>query len=159
MTGSDATGTGGQVSPASGRLADALFADAMLLADEARRYFDGGGKGDRDPPDPLARLVLSCESLKVTTRLMHAVAWLLTQRAVEAGEIGPDEARAPSRRLGTDASSDADALARLPADAVALIRASEDLHRRVARLDAALDAPAPPGSPALSMQAMLSRAL
>ena len=42
---------------------------------------------------------LPCESLKVTTRLMHVIAWLLTQRAVDAGEMRRD-GRRPERRLG-----------------------------------------------------------
>ena len=69
------------------RLVDSLYVEAMLLADEARGYFDNAGKHERDGLDALGRVSFSCESLKVTTRLMHIIAWLLTQRAVQAGEI------------------------------------------------------------------------
>src|SRR3546814_10232754 len=82
------------------KLIDSLYVEAMLLADEARAYFDEGGRSDREALDPLARVAFSCESLKVTTRLMHVIAWLLTQRAVAAGELPPRDALHPSRRLG-----------------------------------------------------------
>ncbi|HEY5713474.1 MAG TPA: DUF1465 family protein, partial [Allosphingosinicella sp.] len=82
------------------RLVDGLYIEAMVLADEARSYFDTLGRDDRLSLDPIDRVGFSCESLKVTTRLMHVIAWLLTQRAVAAGELTPDQAGAEDRRLG-----------------------------------------------------------
>jgi regulator of CtrA degradation len=117
------------------RVIDTLYVDAMVLADEARSYFDEGGRSDREALDPLVRVAFSCESLKVTTRLMHVIAWLLTQRAVDAGEMAPREALDPSRRLGSAPVSEPAALSAIPAAARQLIEASADLHRRVARLD------------------------
>ena len=64
------------------RLIDSLYVESMLLADEARGYFDEAGRADRESLDALSRVLFSCESMKVTTRLMHVIAWLLTQRAV-----------------------------------------------------------------------------
>ena len=81
------------------RLIDALYTEAMLLADEARSYFDDAGRDERSTLQPFARVGFACESLKVTTRLMHIIAWLLTRRAVEAGELSRHEARDPARRL------------------------------------------------------------
>ena len=128
------------------RLVDTLHVEAMLLADEARSYFDEVGRAERDTLDPLDRVGFSCESLKVTTRLMHVIAWLLTQRAVHAGELRPRDALHPSRRLGDAPESDGRIVAVLPERARALIGGSADLHRRVAHLDAALgeDAAASP---------------
>lgn len=117
------------------RVIDTLYIDAMVLADEARSYFDEGGRADREALDPLARVSFSCESLKVTTRLMHIIAWLLTQRAVDAGEMALREALDESRRLGEAPITDGAVIAAMPAAAQALIAASIDLHRRVARLD------------------------
>ena len=122
-------------SPVHRRLVDALYIEAMLLADEARTYFDESGRGEREALAPLARVTFSCESLKVTTRLMHVIAWLLTQRAVFAGEMTPRDALDPSRRLGEAPASEDAALSGLPLPALALVAASIDLHRRVARLD------------------------
>jgi regulator of CtrA degradation len=141
------------------KLVAGLYTEAMLLADEARSYFDREGRDDRDRLDPLLRVGFSCESLKVTTRLMHVIAWLLTQRAVEAGELSRGQARTPARRLGDAPETDEALLARLPAPAVALIEASRDLHARVKRLDdVELTAPEPQASPARSMWNRLERA-
>ena len=56
------------------RLIDSLYTEAMLLADEARSYFDDAGRGDRVALEPFVRVGFACESLKVTTRIMHIVA-------------------------------------------------------------------------------------
>ena len=120
-------------------LIDSLYTESMLLADEARAYFDVVGREQRDMLGAMDRVVFSCESLKVTTRLMHSIAWLLTQRAVAAGEIAQGDARHPSRRLGEAPVTDAAAFDAMPFAAQHLIAASIDLHRRIARLDAAQD--------------------
>lgn len=141
------------------RLVDLLYVEAMVLADEARAYFDEGGREEREALSPLDRVAFSCESLKVTTRLMHVIAWLLTQRAVDAGEMRPADALDPSRRLGDPPVTTDDALAAMPPQAQALVDASIDLHRRTARLDAALVCDAPAPSPARSMLDRLATAL
>jgi regulator of CtrA degradation len=144
--------------PLTAKLVASLYTEAMLLADEARSYFDMSGRCDRDSLDPIDRVGFSCESLKVTTRLMHVIAWLLTQRAVEAGELSPSQARRPARRLGEAPDSDEALLPRLPEAAVVLIHASRDLYARVKRLD---DVPAqgaePQASPARSLMSRLER--
>ncbi len=141
------------------RLIDSLYVDAMLLADEARAYFDESGRAERDGLDPMMRVSFSCESLKITTRLMHVIAWLLTQRAVAAGELSPRDALDRARRLGEAPSSEADAVAAMPERAQTMIRASIDLHRRTALLDTAKAAPPMIASPARSMIERLARRL
>lgn len=138
------------------RLVDSLHVEAMLLADEARAYFDEAGRAEREALDPLDRVGFSCESLKVTTRLMHVIAWLLTQRAIDAGELRPRDALHPSRRLGEQPVSDLAAVLVLPTRARGLIEASADLHRRVARLDLAQAAAMPAYSPVREMQERLA---
>jgi regulator of CtrA degradation len=140
------------------KLIDTLYTEAMLLADEARDYFDTAGRADRDALTPLARVTFSCESLKVTTRLMHVIAWLLTQRAVAAGELTAVAALDHARRLGEAPVSDMDAVAALPIRARALVRASDRLHARVAQLDRAQITVAPQASPARMMMERLSSA-
>lgn len=140
------------------RLIDTLYTEAMLLADEARDYFDEAGRADRDRLTPIARVAFSCESLKVTTRLMHVIAWLLTQRAVAAGELSATAAMDGARRLGTAPQSEGEAIESLPARARALIDSSMRLHLRVAQLDGAQAAPVPPPSPARMMMERLSGA-
>jgi len=140
------------------RLIDVLYVDAMVLADEARSYFDEGGRADREGLPPLARVSFSCESLKVTTRLMHVIAWLLTQRAVGAGEMAPRDALDPSRRLGPAPLSDTAAVAELPARARGLIESSTELYRRVGLLDDAQVGEPVVESPARSMLERLAMA-
>lgn len=140
------------------RLIDVLYVDAMVLADEARSYFDEGGRSDREALPPLARVSFSCESLKVTTRLMHVIAWLLTQRAVGAGEMAPRDALDPSRRLGPAPVSDDVSLAQLPMRACALIESSVELYRRVGVLDEAQAGEPMMESPARSMLRRLEMA-
>ncbi len=140
------------------KLIDSLYVEAMVLADEARGYFDQGARIEREALDPLGRVTFSCESLKVTTRLMHVIAWLLTQRAVDSGELSPRDALDPARRLGDAPVTEDQVIAQMPADAQALINASIDLHRRVARLDDAQVEPQPADSPVQWMQARLAMA-
>jgi regulator of CtrA degradation len=143
------------------KLVASLYTEAMLLADEARSYFDRNGREDRDSLAPADRVAFSCESLKVTTRLMHVIAWLLTQRAVEGGEISRAQARSPARRLGEAADSDEALVQRLPSAAAGLINASRELYARVRRLDeggtgAGME---PQASPARSLMSRLERSL
>ncbi|SFN77578.1 DUF1465 family protein [Sphingomonas sp. OK281] len=140
------------------RLIDALYSEAMLLADEARDYFDEGGRIERDSLDPPTRVRFSCESLKVTTRLMHVIAWFLVQRAVRAGELEFRDALDPARRLGDAPETEQVVIDALPSKARYLIQSSIDLHRRVTVLDLAQDAPIVSASPALSMQRRLASA-
>ncbi len=141
------------------KLVDSLYVEAMLLADEARSYFDACGRDDRLALDPVDRVGFSCESLKVTTRLMHIIAWLLTQRAVTAGELSRAQAGASERRLGDAPETDEVLLARLPESAVSLIRSSEELYERVTRLDEGHFGGAPAGSPVRSLLNRLERSL
>jgi regulator of CtrA degradation len=138
------------------RLVDSLYVEAMLLADEARAYFDVLGRAERDSLEALSRVTFSCESLKVTTRLMHIIAWLLTQRAVQAGELTAVDALSPSRRLGEAPETEPATLDAMPSHARTIIATSIDLHRRVARLDASLDEPVVDESPARRMFDRLS---
>ena len=140
------------------RLVDQLYVEAMVLADEARTYFDEDGRVERESLAPLERVGFSCESLKVTTRLMHVIAWLLTQRAVAVGELRPHDALHPSRRLGEAPQTDEAAAAALPLRARLLIMASSDLHRRIARLDGPPAADRVLASPARAMQQRLALA-
>ena len=141
------------------RLINSFYTEAMLLADEARSYFDDAGRDERDGLDPFVRVSFACESLKVTTRIMHIVAWLLTQRAIESGEIAFREGRRPERRLGNAQESDPDLVVRLPETAQRLANASSDLYARVKRLDEGSLADEPPQSPARALMGRLERGL
>jgi regulator of CtrA degradation len=141
------------------RLIDSLYTEAMILADEARAYFDETGRDDRLTLEPFARVGFACESLKVTTRIMHIVAWLLTQKAVESGEIKSADGRRPERRLGHANDSDPLVISQLPEAAARLIGASADLYSRIQRLDEGQLADEPVQSPARALMGRLERDL
>ena len=141
------------------RLVDAFYTEAMLLADEARAYFDEAARGERDALDPFVRVGFACESLKVTTRIMHIIAWLLTQRAIESGEIPDRQGRRPERRLGHANDSDPVIVAQLPEAARRLIHSSADLYARVKRLDEGTMFEEPAQSPARALMGQLERGL
>ncbi len=124
------------------KLLDSLYTEAMLLADEARSYFDRG----QLPGNVSAEIsvAFSCESLKVTTRLMHSIAWLLNQKALRAGEISQHDAYSDARDLGYSPASDGFQVGRFPDEAQTLIAASEDLYFRLQRLSSKMRAMSAP---------------
>jgi regulator of CtrA degradation len=138
------------------KVIDALYVEAMVLADDARAYFDTFCREERDELGPVLRVAFSCESLKVTTRLMHVIAWLLGQRSqfAKAPGLNPPGARS----LGGPTETDTVLLANLPEGARTRIEASLDLYARVARLDAELGNESPPESPARVLMDQLARA-
>ena len=115
--------------------------------------------GWRNACIPFARVGFACESLKVTTRIMHIVAWLLTQRAIESGEIPERQGRRPERRLGNANDSDPVVVALLPETARRLIVSSADLYSRVKRLDEGTMFEEPAQSPARALMGQLERGL
>ena len=153
---SDASEPQARIAP---RLIDSLYTEAMILADEARAYFDEEAREERLTLEPFVRVGFACESLKVTTRIMHIVAWLLTQRAIESGEIPTREGRRPERRLGHAQESDEAVVSTLPPSARKLINSSADLYARVKRLDEGGFERDVPQSPARALMGRLERGL
>ena len=124
-------------SPASinPRIIEGLYCEALVLSDEVRAAFALSGR-----LDPLsggeddARVALSCEALRTTTRMMHAVAWLLNHRAFFAGELSEFQLRRYGR-LADLPESEAHRMALIDADTRELIQATERFHARLKRLD------------------------
>ncbi len=145
-----------QASAVTAKVINALYIEAMVLADEARAYFDLHSRDSRNQMTPLQRVGFSCESLKVTTRLMHVVAWLLTQRAL--AENAPTVETTRSQRLGDVAQSETDSLLQLPGEAQQLILASVELYARVKWLEDQLVKENTPLSPARGLQSRLLEA-
>lgn len=116
------------------KLLNSLYTEAMVLADEARACFD------RDvyvaDMKPTVAVAFSCESLRVTTRLMHSIAWLLAQKALHAGEY--IEADDEVTVLGYAQASDEFLRDEFPIEAQNIIMASEDLYYRLLRISEGL---------------------
>ena len=113
------------------RIVEALYGEALVLADELRMRFGGEFRAEGDA---VSHVALSCEGLRATTRTMHCLAWLLNHRAFFAGEISEFQLRRHGRLPAAMPSGE---LTRLPEDAARLVRLSERLFARVDRLEKA----------------------
>lgn len=134
------------------RIVEALYAEALLLADEWRHQFDqarrDGAQGDTNDED-LARVALSCEALRTTTRVMHCLAWLLNHRAYFSGELTELQLRRHGWLIANMAESEPDNLALLSAEVRQLVRDSERLYQRIQRLETAWRGELPSGPTAI----------
>jgi regulator of CtrA degradation len=117
---------------------DRTYDEAFDLLIEARNYLAEGLHLGTESMTPEDRLVASCETMRLTSRLVQVMAWLLVQKAVHAGELDPSEADEPARRLGgreVCAESGPWDLGGLPRGLRSLLDRSLALYNRVARLD------------------------
>ncbi|MBA3055621.1 MAG: DUF1465 family protein [Sphingomonadales bacterium] len=129
----------GQPTNLNARIIESLYAEGLMLSDEVRAAFDLTQRPPADQhPDPedATRIALSCEALRTTTRMMHAVAWLLNQRAYFQGEISELQLRRHGRIPGNLSPAEPERLALLDPETRDLIRATERFHARLVRLDA-----------------------
>src|SRR4051812_48440733 len=118
-------------------LFERTFDEGMALVEETARYLDGKGREEsRDLPRKTA-ILYAGESMRVTTRLMQAASWLLVQRAVHEGDMEPDAAGSERYRLGSKeiCLGGADGTEVLPPMLRDLLERSDNLYRRIARLD------------------------
>jgi len=117
---------------------DALYGEALTLADEARAAFDLSGRLTAAGIDEdLARIALSCEALRTTTRMMHAIAWLLNQRAYFAGELSEFQLRRHGRLPPPQGEGSPEQGALLGPEVADLIDRTRRFYARIERLDGA----------------------
>jgi len=128
----------GETADLSPTIVDALYGEALALADEARAAFDLSGRLTLASEDEdLARIALSCEALRTTTRMMHAIAWLLNQRAYFAGELSEFQLRRHGRLPPRQGDAAPDNIAILGPRLADLIERTRRFYARVERLDRA----------------------
>ena len=114
------------------------FDEGMALVEETARYLDGRGRQESTDLPRRAAMLYAGESMRVTTRLMQAASWLLVQRAVHEGEMSADDACSDRYRLGSKEicfGGRTDGLELLPPTLRDLLERSDNLYRRIARLD------------------------
>ncbi|OCC25355.1 hypothetical protein MB02_01415 [Croceicoccus estronivorus] len=117
---------------------EGLYSEALLLADNVRGAFDFSGRIDEMVEDEdLARVALSCEALRTTTRMMHVIAWLLNQRAFFNGEISEFQLRRNGRLPSRPSRSNPEQAALLPLPLRRLVEKTERFYARIERLDTA----------------------
>ena len=120
---------------------DRTFDEGMALVEETARYLDGRGREDARVLPRKAAMLYAGESMRVTTRLMQAASWLLVQRAVRDGDMEPEAATSERYRLGSReiclaaCAEDTDVL---PPELNDLLTRSDNLYRRIVRLEDAL---------------------
>ena len=135
MTGKDLSSTARKAPTAFfGR----TFDEALALTREARDYLrDYGEEESRELAIEVAAH-FSVEIMRLTSRLTNMMAWLLVQRAVHQGELTREEVREDDWRLGgIDVCLKESSLPpeKLPPYLCDLLRRSERLYLRIARLD------------------------
>lgn len=118
------------------RIIDGLYCEALVLSDEVRATFAVSGRFDQGVvEEDLARVALSCEALRTTTRMMHAIAWLLNRRAYFSGELSEFQLRRHGRLSAVPSRSNAEQAALLEPRIRELIAATERFYERLLRLD------------------------
>ena len=122
------------------RIIEGLYCEALVLSDEVRAAFDLSRRLDDHSEtvggdENIARVALSCEALRTTTRMMHAIAWLLNHRAYLAGEISEFQLRRHGRLAPDYPTAEPDRMALLAPDIRKLITTTEKFYARLLRVD------------------------
>ena len=137
----DALGqSGGMGKPASinPRIIEGLYCEALVLSDDVRAAFALSGRidaaGEAAGAADEARIALSCEALRTTTRMMHALAWLLNHRAYFSGELSEFQLHRYGK-LTDFPEAEPERLALIDGPTRALVTATERFHARLKRLD------------------------
>ena len=114
------------------------YDEAMTLMVEARNYLSFVEQRERRQMEAIAGLRMSCEAMRVTSRLTQVMAWLMMQRAVHQGEIPAADALLEQNRLsGFDVCMDQSFGddESLPRGLRSLLERSLRLYQRIARLE------------------------
>jgi regulator of CtrA degradation len=127
------------------RIVEALYCEALVLSDEVRAAFTLPGRVERarvvgapeNLDEDLTRIALSSEGLRTTTRMMHAIAWLLNHRAYFVGEISDVQLRRHGQLSSDMRLSDPQQTALLPAATAHLVDNTQHFYERLLRLDQA----------------------
>ena len=115
------------------------YDEALDLVKEARSYLAGPGQVAARAMPATASFGYAAESLRLTTRLTESMSWLMFQRALQEGEISPEEAQEDECHLQhvkvcleDEPACDPELL---PEGLQSLLERSERLYRRLVRLD------------------------
>ena len=114
------------------------YDEAMQLLIEARMYISRNRFNMKMIEDPVDRLIYCRETTRLTTRLTHIMGWLLTQKAVDNGEITWYEAMTSyqalkNERICTEEMEEDTKL--IPDQLKKLLSKSSEMYQRISRLD------------------------
>jgi regulator of CtrA degradation len=116
----------------------AVFKEGMELVEATAAYLDGDGRQDAKNLESSTSLAYATESMRLTTRLMQLASWLLIRRAVNEGEMTPQQAFEEQNKVkfqSTASRVDDEVYDELPVRLRELNDASLNLHRRVMIID------------------------
>ena len=117
------------------------YREALTLLIETRDYVATGLKEDGVALGSVDRARVNTEAMQLTACLAALTSWLMSQRAVEAGEIPREDARLEAHRLVQCTLTDPAAEEGfLPVRLQLLIRRTLALYRRFQRLDRMIEA-------------------
>ena len=128
------SGTHGKPASINPRIIEGLYCEALVLSDDVRAVFALSGRMDAAGEEDEARVALSCEALRTTTRMMHALAWLLNHRAYFSGELSEFQLRRYGK-LVEFPESEPRRLVLLDPPIRDLVAATQRFHARLKRLD------------------------
>jgi regulator of CtrA degradation len=127
----------GRVVTISPKIVEGLYCEALVLSDEVRHAFSLCGRADSGAADDPGRIAMSSEGLRTTTRMMHAVAWLLNHRAYFMGELSEFQLRRHGRLSLDLRGLGGEHVALLPANVRALVETTLRFYERLLHLDRA----------------------
>ena len=140
------------------RIVNALYGEAIVLAEEVRERFDSfrqslelqagelqagelqAGEFQRSLTDEAAhdeetRIAVSCEALRTANRMTHCMAWLLNHRAHFAGELSALQLRRQGRFINDFPIADHRVMKLMPPELQSTVAATHRFYARIARLD------------------------
>lgn len=115
-----------------------LYREGMSLIEEVAAYLDGDGRAESRSLPREASFVYATESMRLTTRLMQLASWLLLQRAVNEGELTPENARLEKEKVRFSATPEqrgGPGYAELPERLKTYIGQGDRLFERVQQFD------------------------
>jgi len=142
----------------------AMFREGMALVEETANYLDGEGRTDSKQLSRTASLAYATESMRLTTRLMQLASWLLLQRAVNDGEMSPQQASLEKAKVklgGLATATEGPGWEPLPQPLKELITRSLYLQQRIRRLDGVMapgDLPSESENPVARQIGQIARA-
>lgn len=136
------------------------YDEAMALLVEARTWIAHCEPRERSRLDPIERVRLSCETMRMTARLTQAMAWVMGQRAIHEGHMTADDLINRQIALGSlricldHAPATLDGM---PSALVSLLDRSHRFYRRLARLDDQMRQRRPVAAPVPAVRRVLRR--
>ncbi|MCF6214586.1 MAG: DUF1465 family protein [Emcibacter sp.] len=121
------------------RFMEKSYKEAMLLTQDVANYFELENKSlSEESINVGPSVTYASETMRVSTCLMQIMSWFLVQKAVDNGEITPQQASEPPYRLGAFDICLAEVDTEngiLPEQFVIYLNKAQNLYRQVARMD------------------------